>query len=180
MSRGGRRESAVLVSVFRDSGGRVQLVVVRRVEGGVHGGQLAFPSGMREPGETELETALREAEEEIGLPRTAVRILSVLPAIETRTTGFRIVPWLGRIERPAGWLPARAEVAAVIEVALDEPTEPGTRGEAKERFPTWPEPQRIEFYRLSPHRLWGASSRILDPLLPRLVAGQWEIYLNAT
>ena len=165
----------MLVPVFRDPAGRAGVVLVRRAEGGLHSGQLAFPGGMREPGEATLETALRESEEEIGLPRAAVQILSELPAIDTFTTGFRITPWLGRIERPARWLPAPDEVAEVIEVALDELTAPEARGESVEQFPTWDRPHRIEFYRIGSHRLWGASYRILEPLLPRLIAGEWDI-----
>ena len=43
------------------------------------------------------------------------------------------------------------------------------------RFEPWPEPRLIEFYRVGPHRLWGASYRILQPLLPRLLAGEWTL-----
>src|SRR5262249_21726079 len=154
---------------------RVQLVIVRRAEGGIHGGQLAFPGGVREPGESSLETALREAEEEIGLPPSAVQVLAELPVLDTRPTGFRIGPWPGRSERPARWGPEGAEVAEVIEVALDELLSPGARGEAVEQLPTWDRPYRIEFYRIGSHRIWGATFRILDPLVPRLAAGEWEI-----
>lgn len=169
------REAAVLVPVFRDRAGDLHVVLVRRTEVGVHAGQLAFPGGKRDPGDADaLDTALREAEEEIGLPRAAVRVLAALPVLETRTTGWRIMPFLGTIERPELWRPAEAEVAEVLEARLADLARPEAHGESMEHFGTWPEPQRIEFYRIGPYRLWGASYRIFHPLLPRLLAGEWD------
>ena len=69
------RDSAVLVPVFRDAAGELQLVMVRRTAFGVHGGQLAFPGGKPEPTDTDLQaTALREAFEEVHLPPAQVQV----------------------------------------------------------------------------------------------------------
>jgi 8-oxo-dGTP pyrophosphatase MutT (NUDIX family) len=169
-----RRESAVLVPVFRDRDGILRVVLVRRAPGGMHGGQLAFPGGTRESTDaTSLDTALREAEEEIGLARGNVEVLATLPAISTRTSGYRIEPFLARIARPSSWKREPREVAEVLEVEIEPLARPESRGAAIETFPTWPGPQRIEFFRIGPHRLWGASYRIFEPLVPRLLAGEW-------
>ena len=73
------RESAVLVPVYRDAAGDANLVLIHRTNYGVHGGQLAFPGGKREPADASLQaTALRETEEEIGLPSTAIEVLAAL------------------------------------------------------------------------------------------------------
>ena len=106
------RESAVLIPVFRDAAGEATLVVVRRGAHGVHGGQLAFPGGKREPTDaTLLATALRETEEEIGLPATAIEVLAALPPVQTRTSGFHIAPFLARIAPPPVWRFSQPEIA---------------------------------------------------------------------
>jgi len=173
---GGRREAAVLVPVFRDGAGGLRLVLVRRSEAGIHGGQLAFPGGRREVRDRTLrETALREAEEEIGLTPAAVTILAELPRVETLTSNHRIAPFLAHIVPPARWHLQATEVAEVIEARVADLLDPGAHGEAIEHFPTWPRPRRIQFYRVGRHRLWGASYRIAEPLLARLAAGEWEV-----
>jgi 8-oxo-dGTP pyrophosphatase MutT (NUDIX family) len=172
----GRRHSAVLVPIYRGDAGELRVVLVRRAEGGIHGGQLAFPGGRREPFDPSDEaTALREAEEEIGLAPDWVVVLAALDVLETRTSNFRIAPFLARIERPDTWRPAFHEIVEVLEPALAELTDPAVRGEAVEHFATWPAPQRIPFIRVGPHRLWGATYRILEPLLSRLLAGEFAV-----
>lgn len=174
--RPARRDASVLVPVFRDPAGDLRVVLMRRAEGGVHGGQLAFPGGRREPADAdEYQTALRESEEEIGLPRASVTLLETLPVVETRTTGMRIAPFLGRIVPPAAWRPDPVEVAEVLVVALADLARPEARGSSVETFPSWPAPQRIHFIRVGDQRLWGASYRIFEPLLPRLVGNEWGI-----
>ncbi len=175
MSRA-RRESAVLVPAYRDAAGALRLVLVRRAAGGLHGGQLAFPGGVREPGDDSLlATALREAGEEIGLDPARVAVLAELDAIVTRTTNFHIAPFLARIERPDAWRPAFREVAEVLEPEVEALARDDARGEAVETFGTWPGPQRVPFIRVGEHRLWGATHRIVEPLLPRLLAGEWAL-----
>jgi len=172
---GDLRDAAVLVPVFRDTQGVARLVMVRRTEGGRHGGQLAFPGGNVDASDASLrDTALREAHEEIGLPRDAVTVLEALPALVTRTTGYRIAPFLGRILRPETWTPEPREVAEVLELDLEELARPESFGESVEMLSDWPDPVRIEYYRVGPYRLWGASYHILRPVLPRLIAGEWE------
>ena len=172
-----RVEAAVLAPVYRDAVGRLRLVLILRGPRGVHGSQIALPGGRREPGDLDLlATALREAEEEIGLDPAAVEPLCALPIVETATTGYTIAPFLGRLrERPAAWRPQESEVAAVLDIALDELARPGVHGEEVQQFPTWPAPRRMPFYQLGPYRLWGATYRIVHPLLPRLLAPEWPI-----
>jgi 8-oxo-dGTP pyrophosphatase MutT (NUDIX family) len=122
-----------------------------------------------------METALRESAEEVGLARAAIEVLAALEPFDTRTTGFRIHPFLARIDRPQEWIVAREEVAEVIETRLADLMHPNAHGEEDWRLPSWPRPYRIAFYRVGAHKLWGASYRILHPLLPRITAGEWRL-----
>lgn len=170
------RDSAVLVPVFRDAAGQLQLVMVRRSSFGIHGGQLAFPGGKPEPTDGSLlATALREAKEEVGLPATDVEILAALPTVAI-PTGFRIAPFLGRIRRPETWQWQPREVEEVLEIPLLHLADAANHFEETWQLAGWPAPHRVPFYRVnSPVPLWGASYRILQPLLPRLLAGEWNV-----
>ncbi len=172
----GKTEAAVLVPVFRSAAGEPTLVLVRRREGGAHGGQLAFPGGKRETGDgTMLAAALRETEEEIGVSPGRVEVLADLPEVETRTTGYRVFPFLARLAPPSRWRPAEDEIAEVLEVGIEELARPESHRRAVETFPTWDGPREVPYYRVGRYRLWGLTYRILEPLLPRLVAGEWRI-----
>jgi 8-oxo-dGTP pyrophosphatase MutT (NUDIX family) len=171
-----RLDAAVLVPLHRNGSGELRLTLVRRADGGLHGGQIAFPGGKREATDRSFEqTALREAREEIGLRPEGVEVLARLPEVDTLTTGFRIVPFLSRIEPPPRWEIDRREIAEVLDVAIEELGRPRAHGEEIRSFPTWPRPRRIAFYRVGPYKLWGASYRILHPLLARLAAGEFRL-----
>jgi 8-oxo-dGTP pyrophosphatase MutT (NUDIX family) len=94
------------------------LFTQRTVHLKAHSGQVSFPGGRAEPGDASPEeTALRESEEEIGLPRARVEILARLPEYFTRT-GFRVTPVVGLVQPPLNLTPDPQEVEAVFEVPL--------------------------------------------------------------
>ncbi|MCK4839233.1 MAG: CoA pyrophosphatase [Desulfobulbaceae bacterium] len=167
--------SAVLVPIYRDSNNRLRLVCIRRSLGGIHGGELAFPGGKNEPADNSmLSTALRETQEEIGLGPDHIHILAELPPVETKTTGFRIFPFLGSI-KPADWAIDQHEVAEVIDFDLETLADPAMYGEEVREYDNWPAPRLMAFYRVGDFKLWGASFRILHPLLPRILADEWRL-----
>ena len=169
-------ESAVLVPLYRGGKGEIRLILIRRSDGPVHGGQLAFPGGKREPTDRSLlETALRETCEETGLSRDSIRILERLPEQITLSTNFSIAPFLARILPPPEWICEAGEVEEVLDVPLDLFSALDAHGEEMIRLDSWPEPRPVPFYRVGSHKLWGASYRILHPLIPGLMAGQWKI-----
>jgi 8-oxo-dGTP pyrophosphatase MutT (NUDIX family) len=170
-------DAAVLAPVYRDASGALRLVLVRKVPGGRHGGQIAFPGGHREPSDGSLRvTALREAEEEIGLPRSEVEVLADLPVVETAATGYRVAPFLGRLDPPlAPWRRQENEIAEILDVPVAELTAPDAWAQELWRIGNWPEPRLVPFYRVRGHKLWGMTYRIVESLLPRLEAGEWEI-----
>jgi 8-oxo-dGTP pyrophosphatase MutT (NUDIX family) len=170
-------DAAVLAPVYRASDGTVHLIFVRKGPGGRHGGQIAFPGGKREPGDSDLlGTALREAHEEVGLERGDVTILAALPIVDTMTTGYHVAPFLGRLASPPpAWKRQESEIAEVLDVPIDALTDPDAQGQEVWHFPAWDEPRMVPFYRLGPYKLWGMTYRIVEPLLPRLLAGEWDI-----
>lgn len=170
------RPAAVLVPVYRADDGELRLVIVRRGDQGPHGGQLAFPGGKCEPGDGDaLATALRETREEIGLAAAQVEILARLPEVETFVSAYRITPFLARITPPAAWRCQEGEIAELIEVKVSDLVRPEARGCGVFQPPGTPQPEEISFFCVGARQLWGASYRILDPLVPRLLAGDWPV-----
>jgi 8-oxo-dGTP pyrophosphatase MutT (NUDIX family) len=155
-----RVPAAVLVPLFRDASGELRLVLVVRGERGRHGGQVGLPGGKPEPGDTSLlETALREAEEEVGLGRGDIEVLAELEPIDSRTTGFRVHPFLATVRAPERWRLAAGEIAGVVTPRI---------ADLRDRVD---EGVRLEGGQL----LWGLTLRILETVLPRLRAGEWPV-----
>jgi 8-oxo-dGTP pyrophosphatase MutT (NUDIX family) len=159
-------DAAVLAPLYRDADGRLRLVFIRRSPFGRHGGQIAFPGGRREPEDPDLlTTALREAEEEIGLDRRSVEILAALPVIDTIATGFRVAPFLGRLAGPPPtWRRQESEIDEILEIPLDDLTDPAMHAVEHWQLDGWPAPREIPFYRLGPYKLWGATYRMVGDI----------------
>jgi 8-oxo-dGTP pyrophosphatase MutT (NUDIX family) len=158
-------DSAVLAPLYRDPRGDLRLVFIRRSPHGLHGGQIAFPGGRREPNDVDLlATALREAEEEVGLDPSQVEVLTDLPVIETMATGFRVAPFLGRLNgAPPTWRRQETEIDEILEVRLDD-LNPATHAVEYWQLDGWPEAREIPFYWIGPYKLWGATYRIVGSI----------------
>lgn len=169
-------DAAIVIPVYRALDGGLRIVMILRRPGGVHGGQLAFPGGKHDPAdETMLDTALREMREELGLAVPPEDVLAELSMEQTRTTGYRVFPYLARITIPKEWRIAEREIAELVDVKLSDLTQPGAHDKMIERFPTWERAEQVPFYQVGEHRLWGLSYRILHPVIPRLLAGEWDV-----
>jgi len=140
----------------------------RRADLRSHAGEISFPGGRQDPNDADLEeTALREAEEEIGLDRTAVSLIGELQPVSTFVTGYLIHPFVGLI--PAGqlWQVSPREVDAVLELPLRALREGRTRTQMERRGISF----ETDAFVVDEHLIWGATARILDNLLGRLQAG---------
>ena len=169
-------DAAVVIPVYRSLDGELHIVMILRNRGGVHGGQIAFPGGKHDPSdETMLDTALREVGEELGLVITKDDVLAELQMEQTRPTGYRVFPYLARITLPERWEIAEREIAEILDVNLRDLARPEAHDKMIERFPTWQKAEQVAFYRVGEHRLWGLSYRILQPVIPRLLAGEWNV-----
>jgi 8-oxo-dGTP pyrophosphatase MutT (NUDIX family) len=157
-------EAAVLVPIYADERGPVVVYTERSADLRKHAGEISFPGGRQDPGEDLLTTALREAEEEIGLPRDLVEITDRLEPIGTFVSGFRITPYVARVPAGLTWVPAAREVARVLELSVADLR----RGHRFERLLGKGVPIRTDTYTVDGHLVWGATARITRQLLERL------------
>ena len=161
----GRTDSAVLAPLYVDAAGDLHAVFTRRRDDlKRHPGEISFPGGRQDPGETLVETALREAHEEIGLPPGAVDVLGALEPTPTFVTNYAIYPFVGLIEPGFEWVLGEDEVAEVLELPLE--TLRAAYGER--RLVRKGIPFRTPTYEVDGHLIWGATGRILQDLLGRI------------
>jgi 8-oxo-dGTP pyrophosphatase MutT (NUDIX family) len=169
------RIAAVLVPVFRDPAGKLRLVLIVRTDRGLHGGQLALPGGKADPtDESLLATALREAEEEIGLAPEQVDVLAELATVRSGPTDFEVHPFLARIPPGLEWRPSPDEVVDVLTPIVDELWDATQRRELLFTSARWPEGLLVDGIPVGDRVLWGMTLRLLDDVVPRLLAGEWE------
>jgi 8-oxo-dGTP pyrophosphatase MutT (NUDIX family) len=131
-----------------------------------HPGQIAFPGGKQDNGDADaMAAALREAEEEIGLPRDCVEVLGTLPPHET-VTGFSVTPVLARIVAPFDPVAEPGEVAEVFAVPFAHLADPARYAVQARRW----RGQMRYYYTVpwGPYYIWGATARILHGLAERM------------
>jgi 8-oxo-dGTP pyrophosphatase MutT (NUDIX family) len=161
----GTVEAAVLVPLFVADGELHAVFTKRRDDLRRHAGEISFPGGRRDhAGEPLTDTALREAEEEIGLPRDAVELLGALSPVQTFVTGYLVFPHVGVIEPGHAWIPNPGEVAQVMELPLRALVEGFALRPMTRRGVTF----ETDTYVVEDHLIWGVTARILGELLGRL------------
>ena len=165
MDAPGSKEAAVLVPLYAADGVLHAVFTERRDDLRRHAGEISFPGGRRdEPGEDLRATALREAEEEIGLPPEVVEMVGALPPVGTLVTGFRVHPFVGTIPAGRTWRPQESEVATVLELSLPDLL----RGYESKRLLRRGVPIKTPTYTVGDTFVWGATARMVESLLTRL------------
>ncbi|WP_052402084.1 CoA pyrophosphatase [Muricoccus aerilatus] len=156
----GVRRSAVLVPILLHQEPTV-LLTLRAATLSAHAGQVAFPGGRIEPGETPEAAAIREAAEEVGLDPRLPRIAGRLPAMVTGT-GFHVIPIVALLDPPVTLTPEPAEVAEVFEYPVSRLLDPawperrsGVFGGRARQYWTWPHETQL---------IWGATAAMLRSL----------------
>lgn len=161
----GQMQAAVLVPIYLLDGEPHLVLTRRHSQLRRHAGEISFPGGRFEArDQTLLDTALREAEEEIGLPRGDVELAGALTPTSTFVTNFLIHPFVATIAPGNHWSAAPLEVEAVIELPLRQLRAARTRAQLTRRGFTF----ETDAYVLSEHLIWGATARIVEDLLRRL------------
>lgn len=159
----GARHSAVLVALFDGPLG-AEVVLTRRAKHlSSHRGEVSFPGGRRDPGESPAETALREAHEEVMLEPRDVEVVGELDHLATVVSRSLIVPIVGRLRSPPVLRPGTNEVDRIFTVPLAELMQPDTY-----RVEQWGDQEiarSIHFFELDDETIWGATGRILHQLL---------------
>jgi 8-oxo-dGTP pyrophosphatase MutT (NUDIX family) len=165
---GEARQGAVLLLLYPRQE-QLHLVLTRRRDDlNSHAGQISFPGGRREPGETLQEAALREAQEEIGLHPAGVTLLGELSSLYILPSDFEVHPFVGWHDPAPLFVPQTAEVAEILQVPLSLLL----RGDVRERE-VWQWrgfPLEVPFFRVGEHKVWGATAMMLSEFVERLRA----------
>ncbi len=164
------REAAVVVPVI-DSGAPAVLFTKRAEHLSDHPGQMSFPGGGSEPADGRLrETAVREANEEVGLERDEVDCVGRLDDIRT-VTRYSVRPFVARVPDRT-YRPCDAEVAEIAVLGLADLTDLANYDSERRDHPYYGE-IRLHFFRVGGYTVWGATARILAQFLE--LATDWEI-----
>jgi 8-oxo-dGTP pyrophosphatase MutT (NUDIX family) len=156
--------AAVLIPLYL-SGGQLHAVFTKRnADLRRHAGEISFPGGRRDEDEELRATALREAEEEIGLATGDVEVVGALPPTGTIVTNYVIYPFVGLIEPGSDFRPNPIEVDAVVELALPALV----TGFERKRLIRRGVPIKTDTYTVEGNFIWGATARIVGMLLERL------------
>lgn len=160
LSSEGRRRAAVL-ALFDDQGSELRLWFIRRAElGDKHSGQVAFPGGHLEPGETPQQAALRECFEEINVAPDAVEVMGIFDEVLS-VFGTIVTPVVGRLRRAVTPSPDQNEVAHVFSVPWHDLVK--RKGY---RLETWGERQQpLHFWQLEGETIWGLTGYFVDSLI---------------
>jgi 8-oxo-dGTP pyrophosphatase MutT (NUDIX family) len=155
------RPAAVLVPVV-DGDGPSVVFTKRTDELPRHPGEISFPGGLRHPEDRDLlETALRETDEELGLPRGDIEVLGSLEPFLTYTTGFWVAPFVGWLRPDPPLRPSPSEIAAVLELPIAMLLGVEREVEWRRDEVVW----RGFVYEVEEHTIWGATGRMVHEFL---------------
>lgn len=156
------RRACVLVPLIRTDGGW-RILFTRRADNlAAHSGQIAFPGGSADTDETLEVAAVREAEEEVGIPRSSVELIGRLDDVVTHS-GFLVAPFVGVIHEPIAYVMQESEVVEVFEVPLEALLD--TRNPEIRYVPFRGKRHPAYFYHYRTYEIWGLTGRMLKAFL---------------
>lgn len=163
------RRAAVLALFYPNSDGELQLIFILRASHDRrdrHAGQIAFPGGSVEPQDTSLAaTALRETEEEIGVPTTAPTLLGSMTELYIPVSNFLVTLFVGFVEKEPAFRIQTSEVAELIQVPFHEFFRPDVRQATDMKLPSGMKLKDVPYWDVTGRRIWGATSMMLAELI---------------
>ncbi|MGD9702726.1 MAG: CoA pyrophosphatase [Acidimicrobiia bacterium] len=157
------RLSAVLIALAEGADGPEVLLTRRAAHLRNHKGEISFPGGRLDPGETAVDAAIREAHEEVALDPALVEVVGELDHLNTVVSRSYIIPIVARLAGRPALHPAADEVDRILFVPLAELRRPDTYRE--ERWGAPPTDRVVHFFDLDDETVWGATGRMLVQLL---------------
>jgi 8-oxo-dGTP pyrophosphatase MutT (NUDIX family) len=160
------RQAAVMAALFIKQGEWHVVMIERNPnDKDTHGGQISFPGGKYEAGDASmLDTALREAEEEVGIPRQAIQVLGALSELYIPVSNFQVHPFVGYLDVPPAYVLQASEVQSVLEVPLAIFHDEMLRKVADIRVSPSLTLKNVPFYDVGGKILWGATAMIMSEL----------------
>jgi 8-oxo-dGTP pyrophosphatase MutT (NUDIX family) len=153
------RRAAVLLLADRSDRGWTIPAILRPATMKAHAGQVSLPGGMVEPGETPLDTAIREFEEELGAPTASVQVVGQLSPVYVFISNFEVTPIVAVSRQPLVLWPNPDEVEEVVHLSIDELVDAACRGShliCRQELAF-----RAPHFALAGRQIWGATSLIL-------------------
>lgn len=164
MAPAGTLRASAVLAVITDGDEGAEVLLTRRSETlNSHRGEISFPGGRVDAGETYVDAALREAHEEVALEPSIVEVHGMLDAISTMVTRSFIVPVVGTVDHHPALRPALGEVDRILWVSLADLIRADTFRE--EIWPFEGGLRPMFFFELDDETIWGATARMLHQLL---------------
>jgi 8-oxo-dGTP pyrophosphatase MutT (NUDIX family) len=155
------KPGGVLILLY-ESNGKIMFPLIKRPEYiGAHSGQVSLPGGKAEPGETIIETALREGEEEIGVLKNSVEVLGVLSDFFVIPSNFLVTPVVGVIHALPVFRPDEKEVSKILKGSIDDLLDSGAIRE-KEILAAGKFRLMAPHFEIENEIVWGATAMILN------------------
>ncbi len=163
---GNPRQGAVLLLLYDDQE-QVHFVLTRRREDlPSHAGQVSFPGGRREAGESLRQAALRESYEEIGIDPQKITILGRLAPLYVAPSDFEVHPFVGWYPEKPAFVPQLSEVAEIIEAPLARLLD--NRARREEVWQRNGLAVQVPYFDIEGHKVWGATAMMLSEFAERL------------
>jgi len=159
------KKAAVVILLYPNEAGNTQLVLIQRVfhPKDRHSGQISLPGGKLEVSDPSPKAAaLRELEEELGVPSSNVTILGQLSDLHISVSNFLVYPFLGVTNKRPEFIPQLTEVHAIIETPLEIFLEKSMRQKKNLKLPNGTILKNVPYFDIQGHTVWGATAMILN------------------